>query len=233
MTIYRLAPAVVSRLRRAEPAAKRGAREMKRAVSLLALLALPSASLARDFVGVTPDSCYRLAWKPKQDLSLVSECKTGYSLRSVGFKHKPGENGTHQESIEVLCCQDKLTEPCRWSPFTSNMSTSTNIVVPARSVATGIAFRHEPHENGTHQQSYAIKSCTLAADTDWATVTTPAESKWWPETEFGCTLVLPYVIPSGVGFTRVPRRIVAVGFSHPSGHNGTHEESVRTTCLKQ
>jgi hypothetical protein len=230
MTIHRLALAVISRSRCAEPGT-RGAREMKRAVSLLALLAFPSASLARDFLGVTPDSCYRLAWKPKIELSQVSECKTGYSLRSVGFKHKPGENGTHQESIEVLCCQDKLTDPCRWSPFTSNMSLSTNIAVPARSVVTGIAFRHQAHENGTHQQSYAIKSCTLAADTDWATVTAPVDSKLWPETEFGCGFVSQYVIPSGVGFTRVPRRIVGVGFSHASGHNGTHEELVHMTCL--
>jgi len=190
---------------------------MKNFVVLL-LLASAVPAFSADYSGFVPEGCYRTQWQSKWALDTRLTCTTGYALKSVGFKHRMHENGTHQESFQFLCCKNSnVSRKCWWDEdFVSNWELRTNRSKSGSATMIGLRFKHRKHENGTHQQEYRVKWCALKtrlSSCRW----TPASSKWSLETEFGC------------GWGEV---MTGIGFSHPLHKNGTHEESISVMCCR-
>ena len=53
---------------------------------------------------ISMSSCAWGEWKQKWDLEIERSCPANGFVRSVGFKHGHGQNGTHEESVRVECC---------------------------------------------------------------------------------------------------------------------------------
>jgi len=211
------------------------------ALSLTTAISLASSpALAGPYNGDVPPDSYRTPWISKvQELSPPGRCATGHAISSIAFFHQAGQNETYQESFQLRCTRmDLINEAsCGWVPFISNFETSSHVVGAtlepnlATQVATAIQFYHPFGQNETFQQSYSVRLCDLKPPfTELPEAGDPAEyqtgSKVELATEFSCngnpgSFGEPYI-----GFLR------ELGFSHPFGHNGTHEESVYVKCAK-
>lgn len=216
---------------------------MKQILGRMLALSLASASsfasspaLAGPYVGDVPDGSYRTQWFSKVLTDSGGTCLPGFAISSIAFAHAFGENLTYQESFQLRCTpHSAITERCSESKFVSNATTSTSIpgqtfFGAATEVMTGIRFFHPFGQNETYQQSYAAVFCEVSDLLAFPTSGDPARyqagDKYELATEFSCngdagTFGGPY---TGL--------LHEIGFSHPFGRNGTHEESVNVRCVR-
>lgn len=187
-------------------------------IALLWFLIFCGQAFAADYSGAVPEGCYRTQWQSKWSLDTQLTCNSGYGLKSIAFKHRGGENGTHEESFQLMCCQNSNVKSGLWweNDFHSNWDLQTASYVNNFATMVGIRFKHRAGENGTYQQEYRIATSGLKTN-HTACSWTPFGSKWSLETEFMC--------PSN-------KIINGIQFKHSHGENGTHQESISVMCCR-
>jgi hypothetical protein len=204
----------------------------------LLVLVLASGAFAQDpnsiycngLAGQSPNAI-NLPLHPKVDLDVFQECPAGTAMRAISFSHKKDENLTFQESFALQCAtsQSVVTTQCSWGSFTSNFNLSTKATAPPGSVITGVRFTHKKDENFTHQQSFAIKSCSLQNPQPLVNQPNPdagSTTKWHLESNASCDKTF------GSGSNSLRLGLAnSLGFSHTKGYNNTSEESVQLGCV--
>jgi hypothetical protein len=208
---------------------------MKKVVLLIILFNLssggytqnPNSICCRGLAPSNPGSI-RLPMVSKAPLDVRQECPDGTALRAISFSHKTGEILTYQESFGLTCASSLsvVTNQCSWGQLISNFDTHTWALALADSIVTGVRFTHRNGEDFTYQQSFAIRTCRLQdpRPRDFSLRGKPraGTTKWHLESHASCEVVLDGV-RSGL--------VDSLGFSHASGLNGTHQESVHLGCV--
>ena len=208
----------------------------KRLIALM-IASFPGVSYAGDYVGDVPPDCQRFPFQSKFELQTSQSCPVGHAVRTVSFEHKFDENGTHQESFQLLCCKNRYqTRNCGMSEFISNFQIFTLNEAPPKNVVTGLHFQHNLDENGTHQQRFAIEFCETEREMPSGGL--DMGGKFELKTEFRCFAHMAWRKPAWSAWGsppelyEPPQFLKSIGFFHPPDQNGTHQETVLQFCVQ-